>query len=389
MFWLMINRLNQRSLSFISHNRVLFCTVLLTSMGLFGLHSYKILSRYFAYEVQQISFVVRETSLTMPSVFLELLSTKSSREGTSDYGDDRNQNQNQSMFTDDGPSANESLTIGVAAKIDTEVVPPWALFLKETSDKYHRTALFSINHVSNDPFLRSLTPLDEIRKTWPLRSITNSYNYYIGGLLVTAFINATNFFNDINGFDDSLRFTIRNLDNETDSDYRYSGLQYYEMLPCENLVISISLEHYNKLNRPTSPCRNEYPQDIKKMILKPDTINPLFEELPYDPIICKELCINKYWMKNCSCFISERSWLYAGAPVVTTLCSDDIGGICSSGVEALISKTPNDVVSDCSCFPKCSGYSIKINDAQQQIFSDNYGFQPYTFSKYSDNPLFC
>ena len=113
---------------------------------------------------------------------------------------------------------------------------------------------------------------------------------------------------------------------ETDSpDSSAIGIPNFQLMPCEEIRISLALEHYTLLNRSTSLCRDDYPEQIKSMFnatMTPDLFyNPAYApNLPYDPWICKTMCISNYWLPKCGCYIYPEAWLYAGKSADITPC---------------------------------------------------------------------
>lgn len=68
MLRLLTRRLEARALSFITNNKVIFCTVLVLSTGLFFYQSYAYVSQYLQGDVQVIITTTRNVSLPLPVV---------------------------------------------------------------------------------------------------------------------------------------------------------------------------------------------------------------------------------------------------------------------------------------------------------------------------------
>lgn len=84
----------------------------------------------------------------------------------------------------------------------------------------------------------------------------------------------------------------------------------FTVLPCDDLSIAINLLQYKLISRDESPCRNDYPPELMKLLktpLKPEYLyNSIHApKLPYDHRTCDDMCVTAYWLPQCNCYMSE------------------------------------------------------------------------------------
>lgn len=201
--------------------------------------------------------------------------------------------------------------------------------------------------------------LDDAKAKWPLRSY-NMSNIPERGLLILGLIDASNFIEtpDAQNNVDSISIVVSSF--QTDATSSAIDIPYYQLLPCECLEIALALDHYALMNQKQSPCRDDYPEDLKSLLKQPMEVenynNPVFvPRLPYDEETCEQLCAVKYWLPKCGCYVSKIAWKYAGSPANVTVCEE-------SGINCTIDwlHTPLDVFKECNCFKKCNQYRFRV-----------------------------
>lgn len=90
-----------------------------------------------------------------------------------------------------------------------------------------------------------------------------------------------------------------------------------DLFEVNTVSVSISIQRYDLLDRAESPCRNDYPKHLKKLLklpLKPEYLwnSILAPELPYDQRVCENMCVVNHWLPKCNCMMSDIIWYYAG-----------------------------------------------------------------------------
>lgn len=108
------------------------------------------------------------------------------------------------------------------------------------------------------------------------------------GFTVVGFLNSSNFIaKSENQEKDKITVTLGSFDSDTVELTDVKGVpEYFKLLPCEFLAIGISMQKYKFIDRPASPCQNEYPPELKSLLLfpvKPENLynSILAPELPY------------------------------------------------------------------------------------------------------------
>lgn len=199
---------------------------------------------------------------------------------------------------------------------------------------------------------------------------------------------------ELNGYFDATDFgTVGNVDNitiwissfETDSPSSTAiGIPFFTLMPCEEIRISLALEQYSLLDRPTSRCRDDYPQQLKSILNENMTAdlfyNPAFApQLPYDQYTCNKMCLASYWLPRCGCYASPEIWLYAGMPANISRCPW-FGENCT---QRTTTDAPWEVIEQCECHPKCNGYHFRIvyNEKIRYSYGRNTSFYFKSFKK--------
>lgn len=248
---------------------------------------------------------------------------------------------------------------------DNQEFPEWAIneFHTETQDAIVANQVYFTSENKNMAISGTSTTGDEkidVSSLWPLR--TSLENSYAGGITVSGVFDATNFTesSDISKDEnyDLITFIISNF--ETDSPTTSAiGVQNFQLRPCEELHISLTLEHRTLLDRPNSHCRDDYPPELKKLLDLPMTPGRLFNsifapDLPYDKVTCDKLCAAKYWLPKWNCFIDSEIWNYAGQPKNISICAN------SHYINLSSVETPAAAFVDCKCYQKCDSYQLRI-----------------------------
>lgn len=174
---------------------------------------------------------------------------------------------------------------------------------------------------------------------------------------------------------DTIELKIVSFDTDPNDVTDTRGVpQYFRLHPCDVVAVMINLQEYHFKNRAESPCRNDYPADLKKLLksrLEPNWLNNaiLAPNLPYDQRICDDLCVVNYWLPKCNCWMSEDVWYYVGGAEnkSLTLCEEEY----ESQAEKLRNKdkcvretsqlrTPVGEFARCQCYKRCDGYSFMV-----------------------------
>lgn len=198
--------------------------------------------------------------------------------------------------------------------------------------------------------------------------------------MITAYFDAADFFEYCRDFDiddgncDYIHLHVSSFESDYIGTTLGIGVPQYSLLPCENLMLSVSLQHQKRMDRKASRCRNEFPSSVtgifKSKLAETDLFNPIFApNLPYDLLTCNRLCITAYWLPECGCYMNWMSYRYAGSPKNMTICSS------SSPNEANCTKwhgetsTPPEVLPACECFPRCDEQSFYVVNEQRQRYT--------------------
>lgn len=341
MFRVLTTRLNETTFGFVAHHKALCLVIFVISAGLLCFHSFKLINRYLKHDVHLIETVVANTSLHMPVIELWLESSQS----------------NSSV----SPAVLDAKVNFLEPLLDGIPIKPWAY--KKSTERMQNDVMVTyliVNQINRDYLNEQHNSIENFLPRWPLESYR--FNNFDAGVYIEATISA----NSSNKFeyaaDGSDKIIVRVNPFEANLG-TLIGLPEYEILPCEELSISMTLEHYQLKNRSNSPCRDEYPQHIAELIQQPDAKNPAFFALPYDPAVCKILCKNKYSLAKCNCFLSIDAWNYAGKPDSIKLCSNT-----SLDVSLGCSDITNDVLENCSCHAHCNQTVVRISETQKYSY---------------------
>lgn len=167
--------------------------------------------------------------------------------------------------------------------------------------------------------------------------------------------------------------------------------EHFELLPCDDLSIAISIQKYGLMNRPESRCRNDYPIKLKKLLkfpLKPEYLynSILAPELPYDQRLCENLCVVNHWLPKCNCLMSDTIFYYNGGQ------ENDSYSVCPSVevqeipemtdncmINSVYARTEAEVFDQCKCFKRCEGYAFEVKSYDK--IKHMYG--KFTIERYS------
>lgn len=264
----------------LSFKKAVYSIIFIISTAVFLFHAYIIIIRHLKYEILEIHKVIYNDSLPMPVVSMSFESMR---------------NLNNSF-----PFAEMSYK----ATIDKNSVPDWAI-----SHIHDRSQNWLIDAV----MVNAVAPANyEIAKSlgeWPLR-----VHYATGkkesGFKIYGSLNTSNFIgNQPNREGDRIKVAILSFDSDTNDLMNTYGVpEYFELLPCDELSITISLETYKFINRSESPCRDDYPPEMKAVLkdkLKPEDLfnSILAPNLPYDPGTCESLCVIKVAIRESIIFV--------------------------------------------------------------------------------------
>lgn len=128
-----------------------------------------------------------------------------------------------------------------------------------------------------------------------------------------------------------------------------------------------TVKHNTFIDRSDSPCRNDYPLELKQLLKDPlepkDLYNAaLAPSLPYDPRTCESICATKYWLSKCNCIMFPEVYLYAGSPENLVVCPaenvNDPNDTCVY-YNAELALPPNEYTK-CKCYKRCQGYEFTI-----------------------------
>lgn len=354
MLHLVSHRLEIETFSFLNRHKLICWTVYAVSTILFFLHAYATTVRFLQKDIQQIVTPFRNESLPMPLVKLQLDSLR------------------KNLI--DGNSLPKALMTFDFA-LDNEIIPAWAYVevhaLRQhygLVNQIHLAGLKNFQEYENKNFT-----FDDAKKFWPLKSSVAE----AGGIIIRGTFDATNFIGSGAEGEEQDYISAKVSSFETDSPSSSTiGLPNYQLLPCEELQIAISLEYYSLINRQGSPCRNDYPPELETLLKKPiapqSLYNPVFApDLPYDVETCKLMCSTKYWLPKCGCFPFPEIWRYAGKPANLTQCLP----FGENSSQCFNPSTPSEIIKACHCFPKCVGYRFRVVAAEKIHHEEGISFR--------------
>lgn len=226
------------------------------------------------------------------------------------------------------------------ASLGSETVPSWAI-LRKYNDDYELTEV-DVGLINLQSLAAKNMTLSDVRPLWPLNTSTSG-DINLGLKLSTVFFKQ---FYDLQLFRSLYMYSF-----EVDSppiDYNHA------IRPCTQLQVGIAMEHYSLLNRPSSPCRDDYPKQIKGMML--DSIpadnlnNPIFApHLPYDRVTCETICLSNHTASSSGCYWDYEAWMYAGMPENPPAC-EEIWNDMRIGWD----------VAKCECYKKCTQHTFRV-----------------------------
>lgn len=262
-----------------------------------------------------------------------------------------------------------------SAYFNDKLVPDWAYVNGSFLSDVLREDYIIVNVVDANNY-------DDVKKQskWPLRT-----NYSTGakkfGYLIEGSFDASSYTElQENGDEDTLMAMIISFDVEPTDSVNTKGVpEYFQLRPCDELSISINLKYYKLIDRQESPCRNDYPPELKRIVKDPlepfDLYNSILAPaLPYDPVICEKLCYVNYWLPKCDCIMSYDIWKYAGSPINMTQCQFKIDSSINDACvkDDVLTNTPSDEFVKCGCWKRCEGYEIGVtgNDKVSYDFGE-------------------
>lgn len=331
MLRLVSRRLDAHTFTFINQHKAIFWSIFALSTILCCVHTTITIRRYLKHEIRQTLTTIQKDKLPLPIVTLQLDSFRN---------------------TSAGPSKPQ-VEMRFKVTVDRVNAENWTYYIGQNYLTFNR---FNYNMLSNTNI-----SLDQYRKKWPVHTV-NSMLGYRQGVTITGYLNRTNFieYPDSNWNEDRVSVYITSFESDAWSSAE-AGIRNYRLLPCEQLEISIEVEQYKLINRSSSPCRDDYPETLRKLTKEPMTPDHFYNgflapKLPYDPITCEDMCASRYWQEFCNCFVSSDVWLHAGKPDKIPMCSD-YGTKCTRSTAY---ETPTEVITNCQCYPKCEGYRFRV-----------------------------
>lgn len=310
---------------------------------LFLVHSYTVFHRYLKFETVETRKFVYSQSLQMPVVKLQIISKRVAN------------------------SSREFLPIPqFSTFLNRQPIPLWSFYTTKNHFSDNIFYYLVINAVNAKNYEKVK---NQENHSWPLR-IDYATGDMDSGITIIFYVNNSHFFDKQSNLDmDKILLKIITFDADPNDLTDTIGVpEVFQLMPCDDLSIAISLQKFKLINQAESPCRNDYPTDLK--VLLPTAINPanLFNamfapDLPYDQRICEELCVVKYWLPICNCFVSYDIWRYVGGTENISLkyCSfeseNEVGDCSRTDVYSL---TPAKEFDRCECFGRCEGYQFAV-----------------------------
>lgn len=351
MLRLISENLETPAFSFVTKNKVILCTVLVVSISLFCYQSYIYVSRYLQRDVQVIITSMQNESLLLPVVSLMYRSVRS---------DNRSMNE---------PGVQLKVT---KMKIENEQIPDWAykFFVSSSNEQ-----IMSVNVLNYSNLKKYNLTLENAKQKWPLKAKAAGSPH--SGITIYAYFNAKNFieYPDADMNHDYIELAVSSFETDAPLD----SMIKFQLLPCERIDVVVAFEHYTTINRLENPCRDEYPDELLKALLKlpmhpTNLYNSIFApELPYNDYMCNLMCHTNYWLPKCNCYVYYEIWFYAGRPNNTIVCPK-CGLNCTSSKQT-IQETPTLEIDKCKCYPKCRGYRFRLIVQEKQ----KYGVGKYEY----------
>lgn len=213
---------------------------------------------------------------------------------------------------------------------------------------------------------------------WPLKAFASTSSN-LRGFYLTGYFNANQF------IESSPPATYENFDHDEISVYISSFevdsptvsaivVPYYQLLPCEEIHISLAIEHNSLLNRLESPCRDEYPKHLKSLVPKTADLfySPIFyPNLPYNHITCTRICEANLELPICDCYTNADTWQYAGKDDADYPLCPHFGESCHRTADGdrarKFLRSPD--ITPCECYQKCNWYRFRVVTADKMRHS--------------------
>lgn len=219
--------------------------------------------------------------------------------------------------------------------------------------------------------------LDSLRDKWPLKATQAGQPQH--GIAIHAEVDATKFIEyDQHRLTEATHYDVKEFDviGVYISNFEADGIDtigqpFYHLLPCEELIVAIRLEHVTLQDRTSSPCLEDYPPELKALIKNPLEAkffqNPIHApNVPYDQQTCNNLCVVKYWLPLCNCYVDYQSWNYAGQPNDQPVCPD-FADNCTKLTGTV--STPTKEFIKCGCHERCEGFQFHVVNEQKMRYS--------------------
>lgn len=287
---------NMFMLSFFQEHANVF-VLFTTATACFLVHSYVVVSRFFKFEILEIHKVLYNQSLPLPLISLTLASKRNTK--------------SSQPFLD---------VYKFEALLNRKPIPSWAYVHERymSNVKLQNNLYINVVNASNYAHVKAL-------EVWPLRS-----GYVTGerdnGFAISVYFNASNFVEEKkDGDKDKIMLQIISFDIDPNELTDTIGVpENLLLLPCHDVSIAVRLQRSHLIDRIESPCQNDYPEDLRKLVnspLKPERLyNALLApNLPYDQRVCDNMCLVNYWLPICHCIMSYEIWHYAGGQANNSL----------------------------------------------------------------------
>lgn len=209
--------------------------------------------------------------------------------------------------------------------------------------------------------------VDDIRPKWPLKTHKQGIGYKIYGTFNISTFNPSGPLVD----QDTVKMWIEdyNLDSQEEL------LTEFVLTPCKILTVVLQLEQQRRIDRPKSPCVDEYPSKIKELLALPhDMYNDIYENLPYNEYTCVKLCSAMEWVKMCNCVPTGNAYKYMGRRYPR--CSKNEGN-CSSAANL---ADPHVESSLCGCYSACNPnkFVVEAYHAENYLTGNHFWVESYS-----------
>lgn len=274
------NRSSKKSTEkkFVSRNRIkkrffVVGTLSIITSGICTYHCYLAIDRYLKHPYMLEKVDIYQENLPLPITKLHIYSRRNE--------------------TDSFESKNVTFSIMTRHENDlnhfseSKLVPDWSYTeFEDIFDHYIELNRVDLDHPSSQN-------VDDIQAIWPYKIS------YTETLRIMANFDAKNFVErkDENGNEDHIVLSLAAFDTNSEKKEIM-----FELMPCEQLDVSVALEYYSMINKPNNPCRDEYPNEIAERLnaTLPAHLmfNPVFAtNFPYDADLCEVEKIIKNFLK--------------------------------------------------------------------------------------------